>query len=364
MALMFQRLARNFAKQGYFPTDADTTARVLSMLSPAAAGTMRILDPCAGEGIALAEVKQHLGPDRTEGYGVEFDAERAWHAKTLLDRVIHGDFQEILVTFKSFGLLWLNPPYGDLVGDQAATGDIKTGRQRLEKLFYQRAVKLLQPGCVMVLIVPHTSLDQALAGWIATQFERVAAYRAPIDTYRQAVVVGVRRLGPGADRVTRDALLRLGTGEVDTVLPESWPGEPYEVPAVTPAPFRFQSIRLDPRQLADEIRRYPCLWPQFEMHLRSAQDKRRPLRALSRWHLALSLAAGQVSGVVKSNDGRRIYVIKGDTFKKKTVTTAYDETPSGSLVEIRTETDVFVPVIRALDFTPDSPTFGQALVIQ
>jgi hypothetical protein len=32
MALMFQRLARNFAKNGYFPTDEKTTEGILSRL--------------------------------------------------------------------------------------------------------------------------------------------------------------------------------------------------------------------------------------------------------------------------------------------------------------------------------------------
>ena len=91
---------------------------------------------------------------------------------------------------------------------------------------------------------------------------------------------------------------------------------------------------------------------------------RSPLRGLSRWHLALSLAAGQVSGVVRSNDGRRVYVVKGDTFKGKDVKTTYEQTESGHSIQIRTATDVFLPVIRALDFTPGSETFGQALVIR
>ncbi|WP_077732790.1 DUF6094 domain-containing protein [Methylocaldum sp. 14B] len=370
MALMFQRLARNFVKAGYFPTDEDTLARVLSMLEPSAQGSMRIIDPCAGEGVALAECRQHLGPGRTEAFGVEFDAERAWHAKGLLDRVIHGDYQETVITPKSFGLLWLNPPYGDLVGDKGATGDATKGRQRLEKLFYQRAVRLFQPGGVMVLIVPHTSLDKEFSGWIAAHFEQVAAFRAPVQTYRQAVVVGVRRRGPQIDddiRPVRDHLARLHRGETEEVLPDIWPGEPYVVPPVpgNAVPLRFNAVKMDPAQLKDEIRRFPCLWPQFDLHLaRTAKSSRRPLKALSRWHLALSLAAGQVSGVVKSSDGARIYVIKGDTFKRKDVTTAIEETESGRLVEIRTATDVFVPVIRALDFTPDSPTFGRALVIQ
>ncbi|MGH9846496.1 MAG: DUF6094 domain-containing protein, partial [Blastocatellia bacterium] len=86
MALLFQRLARNFVKDGYFPTDTETSARILSMLDPSETGTMRIVDPCAGEGAALTECKVYLGPDRVEAFGVEFYAERVWRAKGLLDR--------------------------------------------------------------------------------------------------------------------------------------------------------------------------------------------------------------------------------------------------------------------------------------
>ena len=35
MALMFPRLARNFARNGYFPTDEPTLERTLSALRPA-----------------------------------------------------------------------------------------------------------------------------------------------------------------------------------------------------------------------------------------------------------------------------------------------------------------------------------------
>lgn len=50
MALMFPRLARNFARNGYFPTDEVTLERALQALAPAPTGRMRICDPCAGEG--------------------------------------------------------------------------------------------------------------------------------------------------------------------------------------------------------------------------------------------------------------------------------------------------------------------------
>ena len=61
MALMFPRLARNFIKAGYFPTDEPTLERALSALAPGD-GPMCILDPCAGEGVAIAYATARVAP--------------------------------------------------------------------------------------------------------------------------------------------------------------------------------------------------------------------------------------------------------------------------------------------------------------
>ncbi|MEW0205970.1 class I SAM-dependent methyltransferase, partial [Escherichia coli] len=70
MALMFPRLARNFAKNGYYPTDESTLERALSALAPSD-GPMCILDPCAGEGVAIAEAAPAHGhaPGRADARG-------------------------------------------------------------------------------------------------------------------------------------------------------------------------------------------------------------------------------------------------------------------------------------------------------
>ena len=144
MALMFPRLARNFIKNGYFPTDEPTLERALSALAPASR-SMSILDPCAGEGVAIAEAAHALGREQVKAFAVEYDAERATHARKLVDRCLHGDLMDTLISRQSFGLLWLNPPYGDLSrGVDGNIGYQGKGRARLEKLFYQRTLPLLQ----------------------------------------------------------------------------------------------------------------------------------------------------------------------------------------------------------------------------
>lgn len=144
MALMFPRLARNFARNGYYPTDEATL-------------------------------------------------ERARHMKTLVDVGLQSDLMDTVISARLFGLLFFNPPYGDLVGDtEGIKGFTGKGRRRLEKLFYQRCVHLLQYGGVMVMLVPSYTLDDELSGWISQHFDRVSVFWAAVDTYQQVVVFGVR----------------------------------------------------------------------------------------------------------------------------------------------------------------------------
>lgn len=369
MALMFPRLARNFIKNGYFPTDEPTLERALSALVPSD-GPMCILDPCAGEGAAIAEASHALGRERVRAFAVEYDAERARHARGLVDRCIHGDLMDMMISRQSFGLLWLNPPYGDLSKD--ANGNIGYqghGRARLEKLFYQRALPLLQYGGVLVFIVPSYVLDTELVGWLTRHFADLRIYRTVETQFKQAVIFGrrVRQRDQASKSVkaVRSLLLQIGQGDAEAEeLPQEWPFLPYIVPASPAEPEHFYRVTMEPEQFADEVGRLQGLWPMLDTHLGAAQQSLRPpARALSHWHLALALAAGVISGVVRSKGGR-ILVVKGDTHKEKALRTEYTERDDGSIAETRILTDKFVPVIRAWDMTPGSATRGEVLTIR
>ncbi|MDF8361335.1 hypothetical protein SAMN05216605_102234 [Pseudomonas abietaniphila] len=373
MALMFPRLARNFAKNGYYPTDEATLERTLGALAPAdptSGGPMCILDPCAGEGVAIAEAAHALGPERASAYAVEFDQERANHARLLVDHCIHGDLMDTMISRQSFGLLWLNPPYGDLARD--ANGNLGyegKGRGRLEKLFYQRTLPLLQYGGILVFIIPFHVLDQEMVGWLTRHFADLAVFQAVDKQFKQVVVFGRRtrqRDQAGDDvKASRARLLQIGLGELEAdELPLEWTLLPYVVPTVLAEPEHFYRLSMEPEQFADEVRRLKGLWPAFETHLGATQQTlRAPARALSQWHLALALAAGAISGVVQSPTGRAL-AVKGDTFKQKSSAVEFRERDDGSLAETRILTDKFVPVIRAWDLTPDSATLGQVLTIR
>lgn len=369
MALMFSRLARNFAKNGYYPTDEITLERTLQALSPSPSG-MRIIDPAAGEGVAIAEATHHLGKDLVQSFAVEYDKERADHSRQLVDRALHGDLMDTMISRQAFGLLWLNPPYGDLVADHSGASQYQgKGRRRLEKLFYQRCLPLLQYGGVMVFIVPGYVLDDELSGWISNHFTNVRCYAAADCTFKQVLIFGQRSrrqdLGRSRDVTdVRDRLQAIGRGEQEPdELPETWPWETYTVPPATTELQHFYRLSLEPEQFAQEIDRVRGLWPDFTLHFGQAgASPRPPVRELSRWHLALALAAGAISGVVRSKSGR-VLVVKGDTYKEKVRKTEFTEDDDGNVTEVRILTDRFVPVIRAWELTPGSPNLGRVLTI-
>ena len=354
MALLFQRLAHNFVKNGYFPTDEVTITSIMSALDTKAQ-KVRLLDPCCGEGTALAEIKQGLVETgaTVNALGIEFDAERAWHAKTILDSVNHADIHDVRVSHHSVGLLFLNPPYGAVVTDSANTGDRNKG-DRLEKVFCRKSFQSLQFGGVLVLIIPYYVLDEEFARLISRNFDQVTIHKCVEERFKQLVIMGVKRRSDGVHQPTVASLLSAKSGEVP-YLPVSWTNAPYEVPSATPeAQFCFVSERIDAKQLSNEVRKFErsTLWPRFGLMFNKAQTPvQPPLRNLSKWHLALALAAGCISGFVESSNGRRL-LIKGGTIKQKRTTVEYADSPEGGSVETRIATDVFVPTIRVIDFTP------------
>jgi hypothetical protein len=219
MALMFPRLARNFAKNGDYPTDEPTLERALNALMPSD-GPMCILDPCAGEGVAIAEAAHALGREQAKAFAVEFDAERARHARGLVDHCLHADLMDTMISKQSFGLLWLNPPYGDLSKDvNGNIGYQGQGRARLEKLFYQRSLSLLQYGGVLVFIVPGYVLDAELVGWLTRHYTDLRIYRAVETQFKQVVIFGrrvrQREQVPDGVKAVRNLLLQVGQGEVE-----------------------------------------------------------------------------------------------------------------------------------------------------
>lgn len=370
MGLLFQRLARNFIKNGYFPTDEVSIERISAMMK-VGAGTIRAIDPCCGEGIALAECAQYLrdaGADVSTS-GIEFDIERAENAKTLLSRVVHADINDCTVTLGQFNLLWLNPPYGDRITDTVMRDPNQQGRDRWEKYFLSRTLPMLAFGGLLVYIIPHYVLDRPLAKQLVRSLDSLSVYRLPEDRFKQVVVMGYRRRVEGqGDVALVNHLLDIANNRDDAVVLPEVPDKSYRVSTLTQEMQRrtveIRSNKLTTELVAEVLSQHTCLWADFSQHFKQRLIvKRRPARDLSPWHLSLMLAAGQVSGIVSSVSGRRL-LVKGATHKEKEVSVEFSDDGDGNMEEKRIATDRFVPIIKAIDVTTDSPAFGDIFTIR
>ncbi len=157
MAVMHPRVAHNYLKDGYYPTDEATLAEIAKRLR-FKAGTQRLLDPCCGEGKALAQLASHIDHHEQSAlhtYGVELDEARAVTASQCLDSVLRSNAFDTQIGSGSQTLLFLNPPYGAVVTDQVD----KQHRDmaRLEVQFTQRLLPTLKRDGVLALVVPYLS---------------------------------------------------------------------------------------------------------------------------------------------------------------------------------------------------------------
>ena len=188
------------AQLGYFPTPETQLPLIASWLSLATGDTnlVRILDPCAGEGCALAYLADKLGKNVTT-YGIELSTERAEEAGKLLSHVLNTAFENVVLTDETFSLVFTNPPYDG----ETMTG----GGERMEYLFLTGSTRLLVRGGVLVYIIPEGRLSEKIARHLVGWYDLRRCFRFAGDDYtlfKQVIIFGRKRLvykQPGNDEV-------------------------------------------------------------------------------------------------------------------------------------------------------------------
>ena len=361
MALIFPRLAQNFIKDGYFPTDSETLKRIVQTINlDPEQDIARIIDPCCGEGAALSYISSHIKQSdrKIVSFGIEIDNDRAWHAKTVLDHVAHANIEHVWMSMRSSGMLFLNPPYGDMISDKEDLGSEKQVR-RFETHFFQKSIDWLQADGLLVLIVPFYIVDAKFASMIAGYCSDTSIWLAPEQEFRQCVIFGVKRRQKVQPTKREVSHLVVADLELQT-LPEHWNLPKFTIPGINRAvvdKFTFKINQIDAPQLTAELQSKPTLWPSFKARFAThGANSVRPLMPMSQWHLALALVSGQVNGFVESSTGDR-YLVKGSTHKTKQKSVEMDGDKE-TIVML----DRFEPRIIGFNLTPGEK-FGSVLNI-
>ena len=158
-------------------------------------GFVRLLDPCCGEGLALAHLAARLREQTgavIQTWGSELHPGRAAEAATRLDVALEAPFEAVswTPTHGVASVLFLNPPYD---------WSVDAGARRVEDLFLERATPaLVVPGGVLVYIIPVSAFHRQAYEALLINYERVRITRFPdplFDQFKQLVIFGQRRRG-------------------------------------------------------------------------------------------------------------------------------------------------------------------------
>jgi 16S rRNA G966 N2-methylase RsmD len=262
-----------------------------------------VLDPCIGEGVALAEISREA---RAIRYGIELDAQRAALARSSADEVIHGNSFDVQCAVESFSLIYLNPPYDFEIGEDKS--------QRMERLFLEHVYRWLKRSGVLVLVIPGSSISDC-SQILSFQFRDVRVYRLTEPEsvkYKQIVVMGVRRTRNERDRLQDSEITRARmwheslTRDPGKLSPlPSNPDHQYIVPTSEPVRLIYRGLPLD--QIEDLLPRSSAYrLAASVLFAQQADVSGRPLTPLHGGHVGLLCTAGMLNGVFGEGETRHI----------------------------------------------------------
>ena len=312
------------AKAGFYPTPP----RVVDMIAGLVYGArgsyrgqdvLRILDPCCGEGEAVAQMAEQLRSRSSvpiETYGVELHRVRADEAAGRLDRTLSTDLFQTSIGHGAFGLLYLNPPY-----------DTDQEKRRAEHRFLTHCARYLAEDGLLVFIVPRRRLAVS-ARFLASHFWKLRCWAFPAperEVFDQVVLIGYRRREPKLDEYALERVREWSEGEPEELYPSTYPE--LDAPTTPAGDVLFTTRTLDPEAAASEARR-SGLWTSAEVTdslWPSRSQNTRPLMPLRRGHMAMLTAAGFLDNLCLQAYERRI-LVKGRTTKEKVLAEATAET--------------------------------------
>lgn len=301
---------------GYFPAPTEALDRMLPYIVPPE-GQWSIVDPCAGQGEAVAHIAEMLGCQQGNIYAVELEENRAAHVRSIMPSAnVLGpcSFFSCSIGRHSASMLYLNPPFDD-------SGD---GSGRVERQFMDHANSILPAGGLLWLVAPERVVRmEATSRSLMTWYDRIFVEPWPqhLRRFGEVSVLAVKR-GRMADPATRKF------GDAYTTTPST-----YFLPITNGPGQRFVKQALTDGEIVKLLASSP-----LRRHLNPPETPPLPSPPLElgTGHIALLLASGHLDGLVCPPD-EPPHVVRGVAVKVEETT---DVSVAESDEEVRTVTTI------------------------
>ena len=276
-----------------------------------------ILDPCAGEGEAIDVLARTLGVPPDKVYAIELERERCATTKARLEGGHVMDvcsFFDAKVSAGSLALMFTNPPFDD---------NVRGGRVEVD--FLIRSTSLLVPGGVLCLVVPEHVAEnsyQPIPMHLLEHYEQLSVLTFPEKhrPFNEVVIIGIKRRNhvPVEEAAWDQEVQHQPLAGCAL----KWTG-----PDKAGFPKTFEKGGLTEEELKTALAASP-LWKMTD--LPDVRRTPRPPLPLSRGHLALMLASGQLDGVVAPPDDEP-HIVRGVALK---VRCPADVTPVAKVTKV------------------------------
>jgi len=329
------------ARGGYYPLPPEMIPIIASRLEPPPPGhVFTIIDPCAGEGEAIAQLGSLLNCPAPSTYAIELADDRAEKVKANLPGakiLAPCSFFGSRITYGSFSLAYCNPPFDDEIG----------GGQRVELTFCQRAAHLVRTHGVLCLVAPEDVVNRyEFARFFDTWFTNISIRPFPEEfrNYKEVVVLGMKRSKPEESNLWRweDVFKKSGKGM-----------EVYPLAPCIP-PKDFKQTELTTSQIEEALKSSP-----LNRYLESPPETPlpEPPLPLSNGHIALLLASGTLDGIVRPPHDLP-HVVRGTARKEQYLDEVQEnENADGSTTVKSIYQEKIVLTIRAVDTTGELHTY-------
>lgn len=148
-----------------------------------------LLDPCAGEGVAIRLIADALKVPYKNVYAVEMNRERGVLVRENLPGgqiLAPCDFFSTLIGHRSFGCIYANPPFD--------SAEIGRGNGREETRFLTECHSLLVDNGVIVFVAPlQTYKGKDFRHFAETHFKDILLYRFEKPIYNEVVMFARKR---------------------------------------------------------------------------------------------------------------------------------------------------------------------------